>query len=131
MNTNTLSNYTQVAGEVVTSIKSLGPELFTVLICIILGYALKFIPLLVNKYIPLILVCVIGPGLYLCLSEPNLESFIDMRFPIIRQLGLGICCGFAAWAVHRAFLKGSWLDKKMFGNGEKSSTVIPDSGSDP
>lgn len=125
MNTNDLSNYTQVANEAVGAVMRLGPELFTILVCLVVGYALKLIPAFTNNWIPPILVFVVGPAVYCMISDPDLESWINMRFPIVRQIALGFCWGFAAWAIHRAFLQ-HWLDKRFFPTAPPANT-IPDS----
>ena len=129
MNTNAVNNIVSAGTEIVDSVKSLGPELFTVLACVILGYALKFIPFIRNAWIPCILTFIAGPGIYCSVGSPDMESMMWMRFPMARQVVLGIVWGFASWMVHRAFLRDSWIEKKLFGNGNNKTNTIPDSAS--
>jgi hypothetical protein len=129
MNTNTITTILQAGEEAVHTIQNLGPELFTVLACLAVGYGIRLIPFVNNNWIPAFLIFVAGPVIYCSVVDPDWDSFIDMRWPIVKHIILGMIFGLASWIVHKAFLKDSWIENKLF-NGRQTTKQIPDSAGD-
>jgi hypothetical protein len=93
-----------------------GPQLMLVFL-IMEGYLLKMLPYINNKYIPFF---VVGSGGVL---SPFLIAWPDytklsytLRFPEvaawIQAIFIGFLLGFAAWYIHRRWLK-KWIDDKI------------------
>jgi len=128
MNTNTIGEAIKFGNDVWYTIDTLSPQMFAVLGCIVAGIMLKLFWRLwpnVNKFwIPVLLIVFIGPVVYWKISYPDWESVMDMQYPTVKQIIIGHICGLAAWVIHQAILKDSWLEKKLFGNGETKPVVL-------
>jgi len=121
MNTNQINQAIQVGNDIWYTIDQLSPQMFSVLGCIMAGYILKLLwrlfPKLNSQWIPFILILFVGPLILWLISSGDWDSAIMMHFPQVRQIILGHICGAGAWLVHQVFLKDSWIEKKLFGNG--------------
>lgn len=107
---------------------SLGPEALTVVIVICLGYVARVIPKYRNDWIP-VGVVVAGTLIYPMLVSPGAAP-PDVRFPVVRELGLGLVCGVGGYFLHDKFIKRierrllPWLGEKfpmlktLLGNGD-------------
>jgi len=126
MNTNTISQVVQVGNDIWYTIDQLSPRMLCVLGCIMAGYILKLFwrlfPKLNTQWIPFILILLIGPVILWLVNAPDWDSAIMMGYPAVKDIILGHICGAGAWVIHQAFLKDSWLERKLFGNGEMPAT---------
>lgn len=83
--------------------------LLTFIVCIALGYILKFVPEFPNQRIPL-LNLIFGSVFYMLLAPytPANPLIVDSGIPIsarVRAFGIGLVLSAAAWLVHAQILK--------------------------
>ena len=79
------------------------PEMFCIACLIALGYALKYIPWVSNRFIPAILL-VVSIACYPLIAE-NSHAPYTMRYPLVRQMMIGVVLWFIAWALHGLVIK--------------------------
>ena len=120
MNTNTINQAIQVGNDIWYTIDQLSPQMFAVLGCVMAGYILKLLfrllPSLNTNWIPFILILLVGPLILWLVNAPDWDSAIMMGYPGVKQIILGHICGAGAWVIHQAFLKDSWIEKKILGS---------------
>lgn len=93
----------------IKQLENLPPGAETVVVCIALGYVLKFVPEFPNARIPL--VNLIFGGLYYCLTVPYSPAnplVVAEGMPLgarVRNFGIGLVLGAAAWLIHAQLLK--------------------------
>ena len=107
--------------DAISQLLALGPEALLVLVVIALGYVLKRVPVIPNKVIPAAcLLC--GAMIYPLITSPG-KAPPDIRYPIVREIMLGLLIGFIAWMIHNKLLKRiedklPWLKGVLTGNGD-------------
>lgn len=93
----------------IKQLEALPAGALTVLVCIALGYILKFVPEFPNARIPL--VALVFGGLYYSLTVPYSPANplalaegtpVEIR---VRNFGIGLILGAAAWLIHAQVLK--------------------------
>jgi len=89
--------------EIIAWLMNSGPELFTIMLCIVGGYVLRMIPKFPNNWIPLVCV-LIGPTLYPLLTNPGRVS-PDAHYPMVRIIGTGLILGVAAFILHDKLIR--------------------------
>lgn len=93
----------------ITKLEGLPTGALTILVCIALGYALKFTPSFLNSRIPLVVW--LAGGLFYCLSAPTGPSnplIVQEAAPFsvrVRMFGIGVVLGIMAWLIHNQLLK--------------------------
>ena len=113
---------TDAIKDFINQLLSATPEMISVFCLIALGYGLKLVPQLPNKFIPTILL-IIAIGCYPLIAD-NGKAPYTMRFPIVRQMMMAVVLWFIAWGVHGVILK-RWLDKLMPKNGTGDTKFFP------
>lgn len=112
METNSLQFITRVVEDAGHSLSQFGPFTLTVVAVLALGRAIKELPWVANRWIPLINLAA-GTALFILISDPT-DAPYTMRYPIVRHAILGMGAAMVAWALHAKFLK----KLKLFnGNG--------------
>jgi hypothetical protein len=89
--------------DLFSQLTALGPEMLVALIVIVLGYVLRFIPAVPNRFIPL--ACIVLGGILYPLLAPLPKADLAVRHPMTRLALIGILIGFLAWIGHNKFLK--------------------------
>jgi len=99
--------------DIIKTIASLGPEVFTVVLVVGVSYIPRILPV-TNKVIPWLCVCVFGPAAYPMLNSPGRVS-PEVRFPLLREIFTGFLLGLIAWILHdkvisrfEGWLIGKW-----------------------
>lgn len=105
----------------ITKLEGLPAGALTIVVCLALGYVLKFSPAFLNSRIPLV-VCVAG-GLFYSFIAPTAPAnplIVQESVPLsvrIRTLGIGLVLGVVSWFIHNKVLKrvedSDWLAKWM------------------
>ena len=90
-----------------------------ILICIIAGYALKKVKSFPNDAIPIVVI-LIGAAIYPLIADDRND--ITLRVWIVRNLGIGLILGFAAWVIHNKVIK---LITDKFGTDDTTTLVKP------
>jgi ribose/xylose/arabinose/galactoside ABC-type transport system permease subunit len=93
-------------------LQSLPTGALLVVACLALGYVLKWLPWVENRFIP-VLVVVAGMVMALLLAE---RGDLPLRAWVVRHLILGLVSGCVAWLVHNKLLKR--IETKLFGEKE-------------
>lgn len=84
--------------ELVNTLAKLGPEMFCIVACLSVGYAVRLIPIISNRWIPAI--CIIaGPTIYPFLTSPGRVS-PDSQMPMMRIVFTGLILGVFAFGLH-------------------------------
>lgn len=84
--------------ELVNTLAKLGPEMFCIVACIAVGYVIRLIPAIPNKWIPA--VCILfAPCVYPFLTSPGRVS-PDSVNPMVRIILTGLILGVIAFALH-------------------------------
>jgi|SRR3990167_5385402 len=107
--------------DAIKQLLALGPEALLICVVIALGYVLKRVPLIPNKTIPAACL-LLGAGIYPLITSPG-QAPPDIKFPIVREIMLGLLIGFIAWIIHNKLLKRieervPWLKGVLSGNGD-------------
>lgn len=124
--TNEITQYVQVLDDVGYSITQLKEPSATIILCIIIGYVLKLLPWIKNKYIPCILILVVGPLICISFMDVGVDAYINIKNLLIPKIRNGMLFGFVGWLIHNKFLAGSWIEKALFPPKEDKTTTIPD-----
>lgn len=74
----------------------------TVAVCVVAGYALRLIKKFPNDGIPLVVI-LLGGVLYPLIADAN--NTWTLRVWIVRNAGIGLVFGMAAWLLHNQILK--------------------------
>ena len=80
---------------------NLGAVPFTVAACILVGYVCRFIPVIPNKWIPIICI-IVGPVVF-CIANPHASSVPKSAFFLHSIIG-GLFLGLVAWLLHDKFI---------------------------
>lgn len=93
----------------ITKLETLPAGALTIVVCIALGYVLKFSPTFLNSRIPL-WVCGAGGLFYAAIAPtgPVNPLIVQEAVPFsvrVRLFGIGVVLGLAAWLVHNQVLK--------------------------
>lgn len=104
------------------------PEVLVVVFLILLGYAVRFMPFIPNKWIPA--VCMFsGMVIYTAMVKPPVIE--GVRMPHVRMALIGFILGVLAWVIHNKALKkleDKWLktgDTTTFTKNETKPYVEP------
>lgn len=84
--------------ELINTLSGLGPEMFCIVACIAVGYVVRLIPVIPNKWIPAICILV-APVIYPFLTNPGRVS-PDSQMPMTRIVLTGLVLGVAAFVLH-------------------------------
>jgi hypothetical protein len=105
-------------------------EVVALLGVIAVGYALRMLPFVPNKYIPAL--CWLLGTLAYCLLKPVNEVPATTAHPLVWKIVVGFILSFVAWTLHKAAIKPiedkfPWL-KTFFDavSGESVSDKTPD-----
>lgn len=82
-----------------------------ILFAVMLGYLLKTLPFVNNRYIPLAVVC-FCTALFMFVA-PARTPDMAIRIYIGRNFIIGALLGFIAWTFHAQILR-RWIDPKLF-----------------
>lgn len=84
--------------EAINTLSKLGPEMFCIVACIAVGYLVRVVPFIPNKWIPSI--CILaGMFIYPGLTSTGRVS-PDAQIPIVRMWFTGLILGALAFAIH-------------------------------
>lgn len=84
--------------EAINTLSKLGPEMFCIVACIAVGYVIRLIPSIPNKWIPLACI-IVAPVVYPFLTSPGRVS-PDSVNPLMRIILTGLILGVLAFALH-------------------------------
>lgn len=93
----------------IQQLETLPAGALTIVVCVALGYVLKFVPEFPNARIPL--VNLIFGGLFYSLTAPYIPAnplVVPEGTPLqarVRNFGIGLVLGVAAWILHAQILK--------------------------
>lgn len=96
-----------------------------VLFAVALGYLLKTLPGVNNRYIPLTVVafCTVA---FMLVAPPRAADMV-VRIYLVRNFLIGFILGFLAWAFHAQILK-RWVDPKIFKPSDNNQPQPPTQG---
>jgi hypothetical protein len=108
-----------IVQDVVNQLKSIGPEVLTVLSVIGVGYVIRSLPFIDNRFIPTI--CILfGPVAHILIGDPGSTSFKSRNPEVV--LGMfGLLYGVIGWVMHHHVL---WHVERWI--GEKRSRKVED-----
>jgi len=124
--TNEVSEIIVAAESLSLSLKSLTPELLTVVGVIALGYVVRSTPLS-TRWIPLVLY-LLGPLAYVLMVSSPGDQPANIPYPQVRQALLGIVLTGIAQGAYELFVKAviKWVKKKVgnwIGTGDTEITT--------
>jgi len=84
----------------------------TVVICLAIGYLLKWLPFVDNRWIPVsVILC--GALVYSLLAT---RGEIPVRVFVVKSIGFGLVAGVLAWLAHNLIIKR--IEDKLFGENK-------------
>lgn len=84
--------------ELVKTLGKMGPEAFCIVACIAVGYVVRLIPAIPNKWIPAVCILV-APLIYPFMTSPGRVS-PDSESPMVRIVMTGLILGVLAFILH-------------------------------
>lgn len=94
---------TEALKDFLTQLLNATPEMACIACLIALGYGLKFVPQVSNRLIPFLLL-IVSVSCYPLIAE-NGHAPYTMRYPIVRQMMIGVVLWFIAWGLHGLVIK--------------------------